>query len=229
MAWWRDGILYQIYPRSFADSDGDGVGDLRGIVDRLDHLEWLGVDGLWLSPVNPSPNRDWGYDVADYTSVHPELGTLEELDELIAAAGRRGIRILLDLVPNHTSDEHPWFVESRSGRDSAKRDWYVWADARTPNNWPRSSAARRGRSTTRPASTTCTTSSPSSPTSTGGARRCGTSSTASSASGSTAAWPGSGSTSRTPSSRIASCATTRCPGPRTTSGCTASASASTGA
>ena len=133
MSWWRNGILYQIYPRSFADADGDGVGDLRGILGRLDYLEWLGVDGLWLSPVNPSPNRDWGYDVSDFTGVHPELGTIEELDEVIAEARRRGIRILLDLVPNHTSDEHPWFAESRASRDSPKRDWYVWTDR--PSNW----------------------------------------------------------------------------------------------
>jgi alpha-glucosidase len=123
MAWWRDGLIYQIYPRSFADASGDGVGDLRGILGRLDYLEWLGVDGIWLSPVNPSPNRDWGYDVSDYTGVHPELGTLDDLDELIAEAGRRRIRVLLDLVPNHTADDHPWFVESRASLDSPKRDW----------------------------------------------------------------------------------------------------------
>jgi alpha-glucosidase len=133
MTWWRNGILYQIYPRSFADASGDGVGDLRGIVDRLDHLEWLGVDGLWLSPVNPSPNADWGYDVSDYYDIHPELGTLADLDELIAQAERRGIRVVLDLVPNHTSDRHSWFVEARSARHSPRRDWYVWRDE--PNNW----------------------------------------------------------------------------------------------
>jgi alpha-glucosidase len=126
--WWREGVLYQIYPRSFADADGDGVGDLPGIRARLDYLEWLGVDGIWLTPVHPSPNADWGYDVADYTGVHPELGTLSDLEELIADAGERGIRVLLDLVPNHTSDRHPWFA------DPAKRAWYVWADA-PPNNW----------------------------------------------------------------------------------------------
>ena len=139
MSWWRDGVLYQIYPRSFADSNGDGVGDLRGIVDRLEYLAWLGIDGIWLNPTMPSPNADWGYDVSDYLGVHPELGTLADLDDLVAAAGSHGIRILLDLVPNHTSDRHPWFVESRSSRDSERRDWYVWADPRPdgspPNNW----------------------------------------------------------------------------------------------
>src|SRR3954452_14465215 len=105
-SWWRDGVLYQIYPRSFADTDADGVGDLRGIIDRLDHLEWLGVDGIWLNPTMPSPNDDSGYDVDDYKDVHPELGTMADLDELVAAAGRRGIRVLHDLVPNHPSDRH---------------------------------------------------------------------------------------------------------------------------
>ena len=138
-SWWRDGVLYQVYVRSFADSNGDGVGDLHGLVDRLDHLEWLGVDGVWLSPTMPSPNADWGYDVADYTDVDPELGTLADLDRLVAEAGRRGIRVLLDLVPNHTSDRHPWFLEARASRDSPRRDWYVWADPGAdggpPNDW----------------------------------------------------------------------------------------------
>jgi alpha-glucosidase len=137
--WWRSGVLYEIYPRSFADSDSDGVGDLRGVIERLDHLSWLGVDGIWLNPTTPSPNADWGYDVTEYMSVDPELGDLETLDRLIAEAGERGIRVLLDLVPNHTSDRHPWFVESRSSRDSPRRDWFVWADGRgdgsPPNNW----------------------------------------------------------------------------------------------
>jgi alpha-glucosidase len=140
-SWWRDGVLYQIYPRSFADSDGDGVGDLRGIIARLDHLEWLGVDGVWLNPTMPSPNDDWGYDVADYCGVHPELGTLEDLDALVAEARARGIRVLLDLVPNHTSDRHPWFQDALTSRSARHRDFYVWADpAETsppapPNNW----------------------------------------------------------------------------------------------
>jgi alpha-glucosidase len=128
VTWWRDGVLYQIYPRSFADSDGDGIGDLNGIRERLEHLEWLGIDGIWLNPTFPSPNADWGYDVADYYGVHPELGTLQDLDDLIAEANRRGIQVLLDLVPNHTSDRHPWFRE--------RPDFYVWADGdEPPNNW----------------------------------------------------------------------------------------------
>ena len=132
-------MLYQIYPRSFADSNGDGVGDLRGIIDRLDYLEWLGVSGIWLSPITVSPNLDWGYDVADYRAIQPDLGTDADVDELIAQAGRRGIRVLLDFVPNHTSDQHPWFVDSRSSRTSRHRDWYLWADplpdGSPPNNW----------------------------------------------------------------------------------------------
>jgi alpha-glucosidase len=137
--WWRSGVLYQIYPRSFADSNGDGHGDLRGVIEHLDHLAWLGVDGIWLSPINPSPQADWGYDVADYTSVDPSFGDLAELDRLIQEAGGRGIRVLLDLVPNHTSDRHPWFVDARSSRGAEHHDWYVWADGRDdgspPNNW----------------------------------------------------------------------------------------------
>ena len=128
MTWWRDGVIYQLYPRSFADSTGTGHGDLRGLIDRLDHLQWLGVAGVWLNPTFPSPNDDWGYDVSDYRGVHPDFGTPEDLDELIAAAGERGIRILLDLVPNHTSASHPWFTE--------RPEYYTWADGdRPPNNW----------------------------------------------------------------------------------------------
>jgi alpha-glucosidase len=138
-AWWRDGVLYQIYVRSFADSNGDGIGDLQGVIDHLDHLEWLGVDGIWLSPTTPSPDRDWGYDVSDYRNVHPDLGDLATLDRLISEAASRDIRVILDLVPNHTSDRHPWFVDARSSRGAAHRDWYVWADPRAdgspPNNW----------------------------------------------------------------------------------------------
>jgi len=138
-SWWRDGVLYQIYPRSFGDADGDGVGDLRGIVAHLDHLEWLGVSGIWLNPTMPSPNDDWGYDVSDYTGAHPELGTLDDLDALVAEAGARGMRVLLDLVPNHTSDRHPWFQDAIRGRDARFRDYYVWADPAPgggpPNNW----------------------------------------------------------------------------------------------
>ena len=132
-------MLYQIYVRSFADSDDDGVGDLRGVIDRLDHLSWLGVDGIWLSPITPSPNADYGYDVADYCAVEPAYGNLADLDELVASANARGIEVLIDLVPNHSSDHHPWFVDSRSGRDSIHRDFYVWVDPKPdgspPNNW----------------------------------------------------------------------------------------------
>jgi alpha-glucosidase len=131
--WWRHAVVYQVYPRSFADSNGDGIGDLRGLTDHLDHLVWLGVDALWLNPIMPSPDADWGYDVSDYRAVHPAVGSLADFDALLAAAHRCGLRVLLDLVPNHTSVEHPWF------RDPAKADWYVWADPAPdggpPNNW----------------------------------------------------------------------------------------------
>jgi len=108
--WWEGATLYQIYVRSWRDSDGDGYGDLRGVIAGLDYLAWLGVDGIWLSPTMPSPDHDWGYDVSDYLGVHPELGTMEDLDELVTQAGQRGMRVLLDLVPNHTSSAHAWFV-----------------------------------------------------------------------------------------------------------------------
>jgi alpha-glucosidase len=124
--WWREGVFYQVYPRSFADANGDGIGDLPGITGKLDYLQWLGIAAVWLNPINPSPNVDWGYDVADYTDVHRDLGSLSDLDRLIAEASLRGIRVLLDLVPNHTSNLHPWFRE--------RPDFYVWADE-IPNNW----------------------------------------------------------------------------------------------
>jgi alpha-glucosidase len=137
--WWMAGVLYQIYPLSFADSDGDGFGDLRGIVDHLDHLDWLGIDAIWLSPITVSPNADWGYDVADYCEIQPDLGPARDFDELIAEAHRRGIRVLLDFVPNHTSEQHEWFVDARSSKSARHRDWYVWADpapdGSPPNNW----------------------------------------------------------------------------------------------
>ncbi len=137
--WWQRAVLYQAYIRSFADSDGDGIGDLRGLTDKLDYLEWLGIDALWLSPVTPSPDQDWGYDVADYTDVQAVFGGMPALDELIDKAAARGIQVIIDLVPNHTSDRHPWFEEARAARDSPRRDWYVWADPRPhgspPNNW----------------------------------------------------------------------------------------------
>jgi len=143
--WWRSAVVYQVYPRSFADSDGDGIGDLRGVIDHLDHLEDLGVDVLWLSPVYASPQADNGYDISDYQAIDPTFGTLADVDELVAEAHRRGIRLVMDMVVNHTSDQHPWFVESSSGPDNPKRDWYWWRPPRPgitlgepgaePTNW----------------------------------------------------------------------------------------------
>ena len=137
--WWRRAVIYNAYPRSWQDSNGDGSGDIRGIVDRIDHLAWLGVQGLWLNPIFPSPNRDWGYDVTDYLDVHPDFGTIDDLDLLIAEAGRRGIALVLDIVPSHTSDEHPWFQDARRSRTSRFRDYYVWRPGRSkrdpPTNW----------------------------------------------------------------------------------------------
>jgi alpha-glucosidase len=138
--WWRDAVFYQVYPRSFADSDGDGIGDLPGIIDRLDYLngtpDSLGVDAIWLSPFYPSPMADFGYDISDYCGVDPLFGTLRDFDRLVHAAHVRGIRVVIDLVPNHTSDQHPWFVDARAG--GTHRDWYVWRPGRDggpPNNW----------------------------------------------------------------------------------------------
>jgi oligo-1,6-glucosidase len=125
-AWWRHAVVYQIYPRSFADTDGDGIGDLPGITSRLDHLAGLGVDVLWLSPVYPSPQDDNGYDISDYTGIDPVFGTMADFDTLVAGTHERGMKLIMDLVVNHTSDEHPWFVESRSSTDNPKRDWYWW-------------------------------------------------------------------------------------------------------
>ncbi|HNP39937.1 MAG TPA: alpha-glucosidase [Nitrospira sp.] len=148
--WWQSAIVYQIYPWSFQDSNGDGIGDLPGIISRLDYLngspDSLGVDAIWLSPIYPSPMHDFGYDVSDYCDIDPRFGTLADFDRLVSEAHRRGIRVVMDLVLNHTSNQHPWFIESRSSRTSAKRDWYYWADGksgrRPPNNW----AARFGGS-----------------------------------------------------------------------------------
>jgi len=138
-AWWQRGIVYQVYPRSFQDSNGDGIGDLDGLTARLDHLVDLGVDAVWVSPIYPSPMADFGYDIADYKDIDPIFGDLAAFDRLVAAAHGRGLRVILDYVPNHTSDRHPWFVESRSSRSSPKRDWYVWRDpgpdGGPPSNW----------------------------------------------------------------------------------------------
>jgi alpha-glucosidase len=137
--WWRHGIFYQIYPRSFQDSNADGVGDIKGIIDRLPYLVALGVDAIWLSPIFPSPMADFGYDIADYSGIDPLFGTMEDFDALVQAAHTAGLKVILDLVPNHTSDQHPWFVESRSSRDNPKRDWYIWREPAAaggpPNNW----------------------------------------------------------------------------------------------
>lgn len=138
-AWWQKAVFYQIYPRSFQDTNGDGIGDLQGIIERLDHLVTLGVAAIWISPIYPSPMVDFGYDVADFCDIHPMFGDLATFDRLLAAAHERGLRIILDYVPNHSSDQHPWFQESRSSRDNPKRDWYIWrparADGSVPNNW----------------------------------------------------------------------------------------------
>jgi alpha-glucosidase len=137
--WWKTGIVYQVYPRSFQDTDGDGVGDLNGINRRLDYLAELGVDAVWISPIFVSPMEDFGYDVADYCRIDPLFGTLEDFDALVARAHGLGLKLILDFVPNHTSEQHPWFVESRSSRDNPKRDWYIWRDPAPgggpPNNW----------------------------------------------------------------------------------------------
>jgi alpha-glucosidase len=137
--WWKHAVIYEIYPRSFQDSDGDGVGDINGITSRLDYLHDLGVDAIWITPMYPSPLVDFGYDVADYTAIDPLYGTIADFDHLVAEAKKRNIRVIMDFVPNHTSDQHPWFKESRSSRSNPKRDWYIWRDGKgpgqPPNNW----------------------------------------------------------------------------------------------
>ena len=137
--WWKNGIVYQIYPRSFQDSNGDGIGDLDGIRSRLDYLVSLGIDAIWISPIYPSPMADFGYDISDFCDIDPRFGTLTGFDALVHDAHARGLKVILDFVPNHTSDQHPWFVQSRKGRDSPRRDWYLWHDPAPgggpPNNW----------------------------------------------------------------------------------------------
>ena len=137
--WWKHAVFYEIYPRSFADSNNDGIGDLPGITSKLDYLHWLGVDAIWIAPMYPSPQVDWGYDISDYYGVNPEYGTLQDMDALLAAGKQRNIRVLLDLVLTYTSDQNKWFQESRSSRTNAKRDWYIWRDGKgpgqPPNNW----------------------------------------------------------------------------------------------
>ena len=174
--WWERGIIYQIYPRSFMDSNGDGIGDLGGIRSRLDYLQWLGVDAIWISPIYPSPMADFGYDVSNYTDIDPIFGTLADFDALLANVHARGMKLLLDYVPNHTSDQHPWFVESRSSRQSAKRD-PIFGAIRRRAAAPRIigapiMAAARGNGTKGPDSSTITRFSKSSRTSTGAIRKC---------------------------------------------------------
>jgi len=142
--WWKNAVIYEIYPRSFQDSNGDGIGDLNGITEHLDYLRDLGVDAIWLSPVYPSPQVDFGYDISDYKNIDPQYGTLKDFDHLVAEAEKRHIRILMDMVMNHTSDKHEWFIQSRSSKDNPYRDWYMWHDGKgetatdkgeVPNNW----------------------------------------------------------------------------------------------
>src|ERR1700704_424065 len=136
--WWKESIVYQIYPRSFYDGNGDGIGDLRGIIQKLYYLKELGVNVVWLSPVYKSPNDDNGYDISDYCDILEEFGTLADWEEMLAEMHNRGIKLLMDLVVNHTSDEHPWFVESRKSKDNPYRDYYIWRpgkEGREPNNW----------------------------------------------------------------------------------------------
>ena len=185
--WWKSAVVYQVYPRSFADSDGDGVGDLGGIIARLDHLQRLGVDVVWLSPVYRSPMADNGYDISDYEDVDPLFGDLAQLDELIAGLHERGMKLVMDLVVNHTSSAHAWFQESRSSKDNPKRDWYWWrpAAAGIRAGYAGRRADQLGLGVLRAgvdldpgrASTTCTCSPPSSPTSTGRTPRSGRRST----------------------------------------------------
>jgi alpha-glucosidase len=159
IAWWQRGVIYQVYPRSFQDTDGDGVGDLRGIKERLSYLSWLGVDAIWISPIYPSPMADFGYDVSNYCDIDPLFGSLHEFDQLIAAAHKEGLRVILDFVPNHTSDHHPWFIESRLSKSNSKRDWYIWRtgkpDGSPPNNWLSHLADRHGLLTLQHANSTC--------------------------------------------------------------------------
>ena len=138
-SWWRSGIFYQVYPRSYQDSNNDGIGDLNGIIRRLDYLQWLGVTAIWISPIYPSPMADFGYDISDYIGIHPLFGSMDDFDHLLQEVHRRDLKLILDLVPNHTSNQHPWFLESASSRNNPKRDWYIWKDASpqggVPNNW----------------------------------------------------------------------------------------------
>ena len=176
--WWRGSVTYQIYPRSFQDSNGDGIGDLRGITERLPYVADLGVDAVWLSPIFTSPMADMGYDVSDYTDIDPVFGSLADFDAMLARAHELGLKVIVDQVLSHSSDQHPFFKESRSSRDNPKADWYVWADPKHDGTrrttGSRSSAAAPGPGTPGATSTICTTSSPSSPISTSTTSRCRT-------------------------------------------------------
>ena len=196
--WWQKAVIYEIYPRSFQDSDGDGVGDLAGILQRVDYLSWLGVDAVWICPIYPSPMADFGYDVADYTAIDPLFGTMADFERLIAALHERGIRLILDFVPNHTSDQHPWFREARASRGSPRRDWYIWRDpgpdGGPPNNWVSQAGGSAWEFDPATGNTITTPSSRSSPISTGAIPRSGRRCTTPCASGWTRAWTASGST-----------------------------------
>ena len=136
--WWKESVVYQIYPRSFCDSNGDGIGDIQGIISKLDYIRNLGIDIIWLSPVYQSPNDDNGYDISDYQAIMDEFGTMEDFDELLQKAHKKGLKVIMDLVVNHTSDEHKWFVESRKSKENPYRDFYIWSEGKNkgaPNNW----------------------------------------------------------------------------------------------
>ena len=133
-AWWKEAVIYQIYPRSFCDSNGDGIGDIEGIISRLDYLKRLGIDIIWLSPIYESPNDDNGYDISDYQNIMREFGNMKDLDRLLEQAHIRNIRIIMDLVVNHTSDEHPWFIESRKSKENPYRDFYIWKEGKVAGN-----------------------------------------------------------------------------------------------
>ena len=159
--WWKKSVIYQVYPRSFCDTNGDGVGDLQGVIRHLDHIHKLGADVIWLNPIYASPNDDNGYDISDYRAIMPEFGSMADFDMLLAEAHRRGIRIVMDLVVNHTSDEHAWFVESRKSKDNPYRDYYIWRegqDGKRPTTGAVPSPVRPGRKPTKPANTTSTSS-----------------------------------------------------------------------
>lgn len=173
--WVKDLIVYQVYPRSFQDSNGDGIGDIPGILSRLDHLSALGINALWLSPVFRSPNDDNGYDISGYREIMDEFGTMEDWDALCAECHKRGIKVIMDLVVNHSSDEHPWFLESKTSRDNPKSDYYIWRDPKNgkePNNWASVFGAARGNLYRSAGSITTICSPKSSPTLTGQTPRC---------------------------------------------------------